>query len=567
MSSLGYRTGVLAFLFLSMAIAPDRAWARRSKSKGNQSVVQNAGASKGSAPNLILVLVIDQFRADYLMRFKSRFLPGGSASGAKPGGFQYLTSNGAYYPFGQYDILQSMTGPGHATVLTGSYPYQSGIPLNAWYDVELKDQFYCVEDRTKGSVGSAVKHAIGSSPIQLIGTTVGDELKNAGYPSRVVALALKDRAAILLGGHRADLALWFDPGKYRWVSSQYYLPEGQLPAWVNRLNDDVAKRIEQAPEWKMEGPATGFSLTDPMNVHASTRLVQGVSVDSMNMGISGIDLTEFSAERAIEELKLGQNKTPDVLAVSFSTHDYLGHEFGPNSRELEEMTVFEDKALARLFEFVQKKVPGGLKNTLIVLTGDHGIPPNPDWLVKNKIDAGRIKEHELTKAINSILNEKHGKPSSGDWITYVTEFNFYLNRDAADSKQISLSTLERDVKEYLNTVPGVAHVFSRTDYRERKLPPGVHERQILHTYFPKRSGDVIIIPKPFYMVEGDTVNHMTGYSYDRTVPIVFAGPGIQPGKYSTPAEVIDIAPTLSFLAGILPPSLSEGRVLSEALKK
>ena len=199
-------------------------------------------------PKLIVVLIIDQFRADYLTRFKERFLPAQNKKGAI-GGFNYLISNGAYFPYAQYEILQAMTGPGHASLLTGSYPYQSGIPINDWYDSQSGKNMYCVEDEASPIVGlkenSDLKKIRGMSPKNLIGTTVGDELKNAGYPSKVISIALKDRAAILLGGHRADLALWFDPSSFQWVSSKYYLPEDHLPTWVTTLNEEI--KIKKSP--------------------------------------------------------------------------------------------------------------------------------------------------------------------------------------------------------------------------------------------------------------------------------------------------------------------------------
>jgi hypothetical protein len=186
-------------------------------------------------PKLVLVLVIDQFRADYLTRFESRFLP--AEKGGTVGGFQYLMSKGAYFPFGQYDLLQNMTGPGHATILTGAYPYLSGISLNYWFDSTKNEKVYCAQDDGSKTIEVVPPSAnVGTSPKNLLGTTVGDELKNAGFPSRVFSVALKDRAAIFMGGHRADAAFWFDSGLYQWASSQFYFPKGKLPDWIKHSN-------------------------------------------------------------------------------------------------------------------------------------------------------------------------------------------------------------------------------------------------------------------------------------------------------------------------------------------
>ncbi|MGZ3687882.1 MAG: alkaline phosphatase family protein, partial [Bdellovibrionota bacterium] len=331
-----------------------------------------AGGAGTPRPKLIFMIVIDQFRADYLTRFEKRFLPPRS-QGGDVGGFRYLMTQGAYYPFAQYDLLQSMTCPGHATVLTGAYPYQAGIPANDWFDPETLQRVYCAEDPTQATVGAETTDPhLGTSPKNLIADTVGDELKNAGIPSRVVTVALKDRAAIMMGGHRADLALWMDPGSHHWVSSKFYLPDGKLPGWVVHLNETLDQHKGEAITWDYPGPGSGLSTEKyfPHKADFGTR-------ESMAMPL-GVDLTETAAERAFEAFKLGQGAGTDLFAVSFSSHDYVGHQFGPNSREMEEMTVAEDFAISQLLNMVREKVPGGLKNTVVILTGDHGIPPIPE---------------------------------------------------------------------------------------------------------------------------------------------------------------------------------------------
>ena len=533
-------------------------------------------------PKLVVVIVIDQFRADYLTRFAPRFLSAKKGHG-QVGGFKYLTSTGAYFPFAEYDILQSMTGPGHATILTGSYPYQNGIALNDWYDRDLNRKIYCAEDIQSPlvtSTASPSSAATGMSPRNLIGTTVGDELKNAGYPSRVVSLALKDRAAIMMGGHRADLAMWFDPKAKQWISSRYYLPDGKLPSWITDLNVAVKKLPPAAAVGIIAAPGTGLSLKDPMASDNYYIKALGGKDHALDSAAQGAELTVQAAEGALAAYRLGQGEATDILALSFSSHDYLGHGLGPNSREMEELTVQEDRAISRLLNSIQKSVPGGLKQTLIILTGDHGIPPNPDWLKSQRIDAGFLDEKALTQSLNEHLEKKFGHVDGG-WISFTADLNFFFNSAAIAAKKPDRLALENEARAVLleathatrsaatpataSASGGVAHIFTATDVRERKLPAGMHERQILHTFFAGRSGDVIIIPKPFYMSAGATVTHMTGYSYDRLVPLVMAGPHIRAGLYATPAHVVDIAPTLSFLLGTLPHALSEGRVLSETI--
>lgn len=524
-------------------------------------------------PKLILMIVIDQFRADYLTRFKKLFKPAHGANG-EVGGFEYLTTEGAYYPFAEYDILQSMTGPGHATTLTGAYPYQMGIPVNDWYDVKIKDRVYCAEDRNIQQVGGTPADVhVGTSPKNLLATTFGDELKNAGYPSRVYSVALKDRAAIMMGGHRADLALWFDAKAFQWVSSQYYLPDNKLPEWITKMNAGITAKKGTNVKWEIQGEGSGLSLADPMMVHdayndaAGTQFphVQPIGTKgSLNMPY-GLEITEAAAEQMIEQYKLGNGKATDVLAVSFSSHDYMGHAFGLNSREMEEMTVADDQNISKLLNFVKKRVPGGLSNVVVVLTADHGAPSNPDWLKKQKIDAGRIDEKDMTAAIEKRLENKFGKLGKDHWVASVQDFNFYLNLEAIAKKKLQLGDVENEAKLALQDVQGVFHVVTSTDYNNRTLPPGMHERQILKTYFPGRSGNLVVIPLPFYMSKYATVTHQTGYTYDRMVPVILSGFHIKKGVHAEKAEVIDIAPTLSFLTGTIAPSMSEGRVLSEAI--
>jgi predicted AlkP superfamily pyrophosphatase or phosphodiesterase len=497
-------------------------------------------------PKLVVTVVIDQFRADYLLRFSSSFLPASSDKGV--GGFQYLMQKGAHFPQGQFDILQNMTGPGHATILTGAYPYRAGVPLNHWYDVEKKESVYCAQDSNVPAIEVAKeKKTVGTSPKNLLASTVGDELKNAGYASKVVSIALKDRAAIFLGGHRSDVSLWFDGEYYQWISSKFYFPDGKLPSWIRQLNKEIEGQKGKTLSWK-KFPHQALigkkeSLSSPY----------------------GLEITERAVEAAVESLNLGRGKSTDLLAVGFSSFDYLGHEFGPNSVEMEQMTIEVDRVLAKLLNFLAKKVPGGLKNVLVVLTADHGIPPLPEEMQRAKIPAGRLDEKTLTAELESKMVAKFGKSESA-WISASRELNFFLNPKALEEKKADRAVVEDYLKRLLLAKEGIAIAFTSSEYFQRRLPPGAWERQILKTYFPKRSGDVVAVPAPFYMAGEDNVMHMTPYKYDSTVPILFAGSRIRPGVYASPAEVVDIAPTLSFLVGTIPPSLSEGRVLSEILR-
>ncbi len=551
---------VLSILFLSYSIP---AWAQLSSVK---------------RPKLILVLVIDQFRADQLSRFQGRFLPALRGAG-ELGGFRYLMEKGAYYPFAEYGLLQNMTGPGHATILSGAYPYQHGIPINIWFDQTTGKPLYCVEDSASAIVGEGIKpDKKGMSPRNFQGSTVGDELKNSGYHSKVVSLALKDRAAVLLGGYRNDLALWFDADSNSWISSRFYAPEGKLPEWVTKMNRDI--RSNQAPKlsWSLPSspvattslPDNGFILDSKMSEAMGRSFPHQISgSDSQALAFPyGTQLTVNAGLAALEGMQLGQGKDTDILAMSFSNHDFVAHEFGPNSRELEELTVVEDQEIARLLTAVQKKV--GMENTIVVLTADHGGVPSPEWLKSTKVDAGRVDEQEFRKLGEEFLIKTYGPLRDQSWIPLVVDFSFYLNRRAIqvaghDLDQVR-TKLAKFFQEKASTREGIAHIFTATDVRNKNLPGPQFAQQIQRTYREDRSGDVIFILKPFYITNGSTAEHLSGYAYDRMVPLILAGPQIKAGIYGQKAEIVDIAPTLSFFSGTTPPSGSEGRVLHEIFK-
>ncbi|MGZ3808419.1 MAG: alkaline phosphatase family protein, partial [Bacteriovorax sp.] len=378
----------------------------------------------------------------------------------------------------------------------------------------------------------------------------------------------------------ADLALWFDPKSFQWISSKYYLPEGNLPSWVSKLNEEVKIKKSPMKIWSAKLQETMRSYLATTSSYPNDKKLIGKIGPVFNHGIAacspeelsspyGIELTAQAALRAIDFYELGKNKTPDLLAISFSSHDYVGHAFGPNSKEIEDMTVSEDRVISTFLNALKNKVPGGLNEVVVVLSADHGVAPNSDWLTKNRMSSGRVDIGNLQGKIEEHLNQKFGKidASKKEWITYSIDFNFFINREAISSKKLNIAEVESEIKKVLQSEEGFAHVFTHTEYEHKLLPPGMFDRQIVKTYYNGRSGDVIAIPKPFF-VHGDdnTTTHMTSYSYDRTVPLIIAGSAFKHGLIPKMVEVVDLAPTLTLLTGTIPPSSSEGRVLTEAFK-
>jgi predicted AlkP superfamily pyrophosphatase or phosphodiesterase len=534
---------------------------------------QNAAFSKVEKPKLILVISIDQFRADYLQKFSHLFLP--QTSGKKVGGFNYLMQKGAYFSHAEYGLLQNMTGPGHATILSGSYAYQNGIPNNDWYNSETQKFVYCAEDQSQKTVGANPSSPhVGTSPKNLIGTTFGDELKNAYPDSKVISIALKDRSAILMGGHRPDLTLWFDLESFKWVSSEYYLSSKTLPEWVNAINQNLQKKVGIEQTWNKKLDNTTNQNTFVPESKYTKEMGQTFPHKAKLGGSSSllfpiaIDMPIDIATKAMDEYKLGMGLSTDVLAISFSSHDYVGHHFGPESDEIKETTVLEDRTISNFLNHINQKIPGGLNSVWIVLTADHGVAGNPKVLAANKIPAGYINQVAIATELENFLNKKYGK-SSAKWILEPSELNFYINQSIIKDKALDLSKVRDEAAKYIasrkDLLEGIAEVFSGSDVRRRTLPQEQHEKQILRTYYEGRSGDIMMIAKANYILAYGSTTHMSGYSYDRYVPVIFVGKPFKSGLYAG-GNVVDIAPTLSFLMGIIPPSNSEGAILEKSLQ-
>ena len=485
----------------------------------------------------------------------------------------------AYFPYGQHDVSQTITSVGHSSFLTGAYPYQTGVPLNIWYSREKQKIIRSVEDDDSFYVGIQSKtFTEGTSPKNLNATNLGDELKNAGYPSRTIAIALKERAAVLMGGHRADLATWYHPASHQWISSRYYLPAGELPEWIKKLNAELKPELNKEIRWNAEGNGTGYSAQDSMAKNDMTNAAQlggmtfphtyKIGTDAVLATPLGVKLTRQAAEQALTANRLGQNETTDILAISFSSHDILGHMFGLNSREMEELTVCEDREISHLLNFVKKNVPNGLKDVVFVLTGDHGVAPVPELATSHKLEAGRMSGQDLADQISEHLRKLHPKADSSlEWIHTSIAFNIYINYETLKKLNLDQAEVEKEIKQFLLQDPRYAFVSTSSELARGIYPPGIHRSQMMHTFVRGRSGDVLIIPKPYYISDSkkDSASHISGYSYDRSVPILFSGRHFKKKIFSSRAEFIDIAPTLSFISGVIAPNLSEGRVLSEVL--
>jgi predicted AlkP superfamily pyrophosphatase or phosphodiesterase len=494
----------------------------------SQKTVQAAAGS----PKLVLAIVVDQFRYDYLLRFGSDYRDG----------LQQLMTKGAVFANAQYDHFPTFTSVGHAAFLTGAYPSVTGIIGNQWYDRESGKVIGSVFDDSVQPIGGSGRS--GASPHNLLVSTIGDELKMANRgQSRVFGISLKDYAAILAAGRSADGVFWYDSRNGNFASSTYYAPD--LPAWVKEFN---AKKIGDrylGKEWvggKLPaGPGPNFNAL-------------------MISSPFGNVLVEEMAEETIKAEKLGQDSFADLLVLSFSSNDMVGHFYGPDSPQVRDVSINMDQVLGKLFRFLEARV--GMANVAVVFTADHGVAPVPEANAARKMPGGRISFPTISDAVQKSLTEKYGE---GNWVLSAPEDAIYLNWDLMKSKKLVREDVYREAVQVILTLP---HVF-RAYTREQLMNGAVEEdrvgRRVLNGFSQKRGADVYVLFDPYYFSGKLSTTHGTAFGYDTHVPVIFMGPGIRKGTFYSSISVSDIAPTLATVLGIEIPSGSEGRILSEIL--
>jgi len=480
-------------------------------------------------PKLVLAIVIDQFRYDYLTRFRGEY----------KAGFERLLSKGAVFTNARYEHYPTVTAIGHSTILSGATPSISGIIGNDWYDRDEGAKVTSVSDSRTQLLGGG--GGIGSSPERLLVDTVGDELKMAdGGKSRVFGISLKDRAAILPAGHMADGAFWFDTKTGNFVSSSYYFPD--LPGWVKDFN---ASR-----------PADKFVGSVWLNHTMTSDLKKLYPAEDSSP--YGNELIEALAERMLSAEQLGKRGVTDLLSVSFSSNDYVGHEFGPDSPEVHEMAVRTDALLEKLFQAVDRQV--GLENVLVVLTADHGVGPNPEVNRERKMPGGRVLTGTVSKAVVAALVKKYGE---GDWVLTEADSALYLNLPLIEQKNLDRAEVGRIAAQGAMAVPHVFRVFTREQLNSGVAMDDFVGRRAQNGYYVRRGPDIEVMLEPYWIFGKGKATHSTTFSYDSHVPVIFMGQGIRPGRYSSTIAVNDIAPTLATLLDVETPAGSVGRVLTE----
>jgi predicted AlkP superfamily pyrophosphatase or phosphodiesterase len=524
-------------------------------------------------PKLVVLISIDQFRGDYVERFNSYFLP--PRSGGKLGGFKYLMETGAHFRNAMHNHIPTATGPGHATLMSGSEPAFDGIVSNDWFNRTTRKTVYCVDDPSVETVGGST---IPMSPRNLIVTTVGDELKMAtNGRSKVVGVAIKDRASILMAGHAANTVIWYDYGAGNWITSSWYAPSKTLPVWVRDLNaernvdkfagqtwepllaDDAYAITRRAPA---EKPASnGKPFSHPMDAKPGKALFNGMITSQF-----GNEFTFQAAERAVDAEKLGQHDVPDVLVINLSTNDYVGHRYGPNSPEVMDITVRTDRLLSQFMNKLQSTVPGGMDNVAMVVTGDHGVLPVPEESADvYKTGVIRNVDEGVITAVKTALVAKFGP---GDWIlgNGLYEQNLYLNRKLAAEKGLRMSDIEQVASDAAAAAPGVFGAFTRTQILANGVPSYAWRDRLVNGFNGSLGGDVMVLAGPGNYAEGGTgTGHGAVWDYDAHVPILLKARGVKPGAYLRRVHTSDIAPTLCRLLGIESPTGNVGVPLVDSL--
>lgn len=535
-----------------------------------------AAPAATAAPALVVVITVDQFRSDYLARFGDHF-------GA--GGLRLLMEQGAIFSDCRYQHAVTKTAAGHAVVLTGVHADVHGIINNAWVDRATMKRVNCVEDDQVQILGRADEPGgarlpgatvpLGASPRRLLATTVGDELKlTRGGRPKVIGISSKDRSAILLAGKLADAAYWMDKGRI--VTSSHYMKE--LPDWVRAFN--AAGRVDSffGRTWDRILPAAaydavqgpddapgesaefGLGRTFPRTVNGGADKLSPAFYDAFEVSPFKSEVLIDFARAAVEHENLGRRGVTDLLCLSFSVNDSIGHNYGPDSHEVMDITLRTDRLLAAFLRFLDGRI--GLRNCLIVFTADHGIAPLPERVLAARpgVSAGRVDNVRLLKTAEAALDRAFGALGDSRHWLLVDESSLLFFRDVLREKKVAPPAAERIVRAALLTLDFVEAVYTRTELEEGRAV-GEYAAAMQRSFHRERSGDLMYQVKPYWVDRKIGTNHGAPYRYDVQVPLLWLGQGVKPGVYPQRVGVDDVAPTLAHLLGLPAPPRSQGHLL------
>jgi len=520
-------------------------------------------AQRPARPRLVVGLVLDQMRWDYLYRYADRF--------SEKGGFRRMLGEGHSCEQTLIPYTPTVTACGHSAVYTGTVPAINGITGNAWWDSQLKRTVYCTEDKSVNSVGSSSTQGK-MSPKNMLVTSVADELRLAtNFQAKVIGVAIKDRGAILPAGHSANGAYWYDNATGNWITSTYYTSE--LPGWAQSFNQRKLPDSFYTVGWSLLYPAATYkaSTADKKNYEGNVfgesfpydfKKYIGKDYGKINTSPMGNDMTFAFAKAALLGESLGRDEITDLLAISFSSPDYIGHSFGPNAIEAEDAMLRMDIALGKFFDWLDQQVGKG--SYTVFLTADHGAAHVPEFSQEHKLPGGRVFMGKVIDRLNATLERTYRLKK-----LIVSDYNYQLHLDHVqlDSARVNANEVISWLQAELMKEPGIDRAFSLKELNIVPLPATIR-KMLNNGYHPNRSGDLQIILKPGYIdAYGNTgTTHGLWNPYDAHIPLLWYGWGIKKGITHREVYMTDIAPTLAALLRIQMPSGNIGTVITEVLK-
>ncbi len=514
-------------------------------------------------PKLVVGIVVDQMRQEYLLRFYDKF---------GEDGFKRMINQGFMARNAHYNYIPTYTGPGHASVYTGTTPATHGIISNDWYSRELKRTVYCAEDTTVSAVGGSEDEGH-ISPRNMLSSTITDQLKMATQGrSKVIGISIKDRGSALPAGHRADAAYWYDGRTGEMMTSTFYME--QLPKWVTQFNQKKLPKEYLSQTWNTLLPIEEYTASGADDSEYEVRFsddrasIFPYDLKELNKGSDSFGLlssTPFGntlvldfAKAALEAESLGKGGETDFLAVSFSSTDYVGHAFGAQSVEVEDTYLRLDRNLAELFNALDQQVGKG--NYLVFLTADHAVLDVPKLLMDAKMPGGYLSIVKIGNIIQEELVEKYGE---GKWIEHVSS-QLLLDHKLIEEKEVDLEEIQDYVADRMMDFEGIKETYTATTLRKFEYTRG--QRQMLQMgYNFQRSGDVLFTLEPGFLNSSrmQGTSHGTGYNYDTNVPMLFYGWGVKAGESVRYHRITDIAPTISMLLNITLPDGADGQPVEE----
>jgi len=528
---------------------------------------QNHKKLPSEKPRLIIGIVIDQMRYDYIYRYWDKF---------SEGGIRKMIGNGTLCKNASYDFLINETATGYATISTGALPSHHGIISNTWYESLPNRVAYCVEDETISTVGGG--YEMGRySPSKLLASTLGDELKlTNNLQSKVLGIAFEDCAAILSAGHAADYAFWYDDERGNWVTSSYYVDS--LPDWVEEFNAMRLPDTYLTRTWEtllpLEEYTESMSDTNDLEDGFKGRSVFPYDLDKISevrrnerdysvikfSPFGNIFTKDFAIATIVNE-ELGQDIHTDFLTVGFSTNEYIGVKFGPNSVEMEDIMLRLDREIEHFLQFIDEHI--GEENTLIYLTADHGISHHPGYLESYRIPSGEFNPNAALSLLQSYLNVIYGK---GDWFKFYYAQQLYLNQELIEDSRLSLAEVQDKVVQFMIQFQGISNAVSSYTLQTTSFSDGIFKK-IQNGFHQKRSGDVVINLAPGWVEKiSENESYHSSYLGDNHVPLIWYGWKVGHATINRPVYQTDIAATLSHFLDISRPNSATGEVILELVE-